>query len=298
MSDTTQGPGEALRRQAWEAVQAGRLRQAVELLDQALAMARSSGSREQVDRALCNRAAVLVELGQGASVRQELRRILLEGASGAGFLAAYNLARYYETVKDFDKAMFYAKIAHEHARRLGDQDWISSSHNQLGNLLIALSDFEEARSQLELALTLAPGSSNLRRAIALDNLGYCHVVQGRYRPGFRAHFEALRIIRRLGARAWEAVVEVSLCFAYLEIGRYRRAIRHGAAALHLAEETENRETLRNALFALGEAFKQAGEPLVARRHFARLQEEFYPDAEGTADLLLLMDVLRVVNIKA
>lgn len=299
MSEPAESPCEQLRRQAWEAVQAGHLRQGLTLLDEALGLARRDGSEEQIDRALLNRAAVVVELGEGAQVRQELRRILLKRASsGTAFLAAYNLARYYETLKDFDKALFYARIAHDHVHRSDDRDWLSSSHNQLGNLFIAVSDFEGAQRELEIALDLVPDRSNLRRALALDNLGYCHVVQGRHRRGFKAHFEALRIIRRMGAPAWEAVVEVSICFAYLEIGRYRRAIQHGNAALHLAEQTDNREAVRNALFALGEAFKQAGEPLVARRHFVRLQQEFYPGAEGTVDLLLLMNVLRMVNIKA
>jgi len=297
--DPDDNPYERLKEEAWAAILNGQLRHSLDLYDQALAWARSHGEPWQVDRTLCSRASVLVELGQGQAVHQDLRRLLLASSDAdSRFLAPYTLARAYEAEKDIEKALFYARIAHRQACEQKNGEWISSSHNQLGNLMIAHSQFDGALQEFRQALEAVPATPNLRRALALDNLGYCHVVQGRYKQGFRAHVEALRIIRRVGARAWEPVVEVSLCFAYLEIGRYRHAIRHALKALHLAEETDNAEMTKNSLFLLGEAFKLAGDPLAARRHFLRLQEEFYPGAEGVTDLLLLLNVKRLINIKA
>lgn len=288
-----------LKDQAWAAIMAGRLKESLALYDGALAWARQHGEPWQADRTLCSRASVLVELGLGKQVHQDLRRVLLASTDpDSRFLAAYTLARAYEAAKDFDKAVFYARIAQRHAQDQDNAEWISSSHNQIGNLMLASSQFDAALPEFEAALAIAPNTPDVRRALALDNLGYCHVVQGRYRQGFRAHLRALRMLRRVGGRAWEPVVEVSLCFAYLEISRYRSAIRHALRALHLSEETDNDEMKKNSLFLLGESFKLAGDPLAARRHFTRLQAEFYPGAEGVTDLLLLLNVKRLINIKA
>ncbi len=287
------------KERAWSAALAGQMPEALEILDGALAWLGEHGEGWQVDRTLCNRAAVLVETGDTESVRGDLRRILAKNSDPEScFLAAYTLGRAYEVAKDNSKALFYTRIAHRYAREADRSDWLSSSHNQLGNVLLGDSKFDEARTEFESALEALSDENPLRRALALDNLGYCHVVQGRYRQGFQAHFRALRLLRRAGARAMQTVVEVSLCFAYLEVDRYRSAIRHAIAGLRLAEETGNPEMRKNSLFLLGEAFKLAGDPLAARAQFARLQEEFYPGAEGVADLLLLLNVKRLVNIKA
>lgn len=287
------------KERAWSAALAGQMAQALEILDGALAWLGEYGEDWHVDRTLCNRAAVLVETGDTDTVKADLRRILAKHSdSESCFLAAYTLGRAYEVAKDNAKALFYTRIAYRYASEAERRDWLSSSHNQLGNVLLADSKFDEAREEFEQALEALADENPLRRALALDNLGYCHVVQGRYRQGFEAHFRALRLLRRAGARAMQTVVEVSLCFAYLEVDRYRSAIRHAVSALRLSEETGNPEMRKNALFLLGEGFKLAGDPLAARAQFSRLQEEFYPGAEGVADLLLLLNVKRLVNIKA
>lgn len=290
---------EHYKQEAWSTALAGQLQRSLEILDGALVWLGEHGEDWQIDRTLCNRAAVLVEVGEAESVKADLRRILVKNSDPEScFLAAYTLGRAYEVTKDNAKALFYTRIAHRHAREAERADWLSSTHNLLGNLLLASSKFDEARLEFERALDTLCDENPLRRALALDNLGYCHVVQGRYRQGFEAHFRALRLLRRAKARALQTVVEVSLCFAYLEIDRYRSAIRHAIAALQLSEETDNLEMRKNSLFLLGEAFKLAGDPLAARAQFARLQEEFYPGAEGVADLLLLLNVKRLINIKA
>lgn len=299
MSDGAADGYSALKNRAQEAFRSGRLQHGLDLLDEGLALARRSGEPGLVDLALCNRAAVAIELRRTDGIKTELRRILLANADPKNaFLAAYHLGRAYEVDKDLDKAMFYARIARRRAQELANSERLAQSHMQLGNLLVGSSDFEEAETELRQALELLPEAPSIRRALVMENLGYCHVVQGRHQVGFRHHFAALRMLRRLGGRVYEAHPHVSLCFAYLEIHRYRHAIRHGETGLRLAEEAENAEQIKTALFLLGQAYKQAGDPLTAHRHFQRLQEEYYPEAAGVPDLLLFVNVMNVVNIKA
>lgn len=288
-----------LKDQTWQAILSGQLRKALSLCDESLDWARERGEAWQVDRALCNRAAILVELGESDSFKTEMQRILMANRDAENsFLAAYALSHAYELDKNFDKAVFYARIAQRHANSESSPERQAACHNLIANILIAQSKFDDARNEIELSLRLLSSERDHRRGIALDNLGYCHIVQGRHRQGFTNLFAAARLLRRAKARAWLPINEVSLCFAYLEVGRYRSAIRHAIRALSLAEEMDNPEMRKNSLFLLGEAFKQSGDPLAARRQFARLQEEFYPNAQGVADLLLLINVKKLVNIKA
>jgi tetratricopeptide (TPR) repeat protein len=290
---------ERLKGEAWEAVQAGELRKSLELYDQALAWAREHGEPWQVDRALCSRAGVLVVLGEGLGVLADLRRILLGNRDAESrFLAAYTLARAYDHQDDLEKALFYARIATREAGESGTAEQLSSSHNLIGILQLARSEFDQAFAEFTRALAILPPTELLRRAIVLDNLGYCHTIRGRYRKAFRDLFESVRLCVRLRARAFEASARLSLAYAYLQRERYRPAIRHATRSLALAQACEARMTVKYGLFVLGEAHKLAGNPLAARSYFQRLQQDYYPEAPNVPDLLLLLNVKNLVNLKA
>jgi tetratricopeptide (TPR) repeat protein len=284
---------------AQRAVETGQLTEAESLLETALEQARESGVRQDIDRAYCSRASLAIELGHGEDYIQELRQILMRNCDHEScFLAAYGIARAYDFKKAYKKALFYARIARERASLLGRREWLSSSYNQIGNLLLAESFFEEACREYEQALDLAPAESELRRALVKDNLGYCYVVQGRYAEGFRILFESYRKLRRAGARRYSVLPRMALCFAYLEVGRPALALRCGREALEAAEATSFKDAIKNLLYLLGEAANLEGNLELAREYFGRLQREFYPDAGYLPDFLLAIDVRKLINLKA
>lgn len=299
MTETTGEICEQLFREAWAAAQRGEIELSLELCNKALEQAQISGDQLLEDRAQLNRAAVLVDLGQGASARESLSRILMKYRnSDPGFAAAYTLARICDGEGDAAKALFYARIANERARENGRPEQLASSHNQLGDFLLAASDFDSALEQFELALENLPCADRLRQAVVLDNRGYCHVVCGRLELGFTDLFRSLRICMQLKARRHEASVRLSLSFAYLQCDRHSAALRHARRSFQIAEEIHVPALLKHGLFLLGEAEKLAGNPLAARYYFVRLQKEFYPAAGSASDLLLLLNVRSLVNLKA
>jgi tetratricopeptide (TPR) repeat protein len=299
MSPPAANAYDRLKREAWEAIKAGELRASLALYDEALAWAREHGEPWQVDRTACSRAGVLVELGEGAGVLSDLRQILLGNRdSECRFLAAYTLARAHDLASEQEKALFYARIANRQAAENGTPEQLSSSHNLIGNLLLSKSEFDGALEQFRRALEVLPASEPLRRAIVLDNLGYCRAIRGRYRKAFRDLFESVRLCVRLGARSFEANARLSLAYTYLQCERIRPAIRHATKSLALAESCEDRVAVKYGLFILGEAHKLAGNPLAARSYFRRLQQDYYPEAPNVPDLLLLLNVRSLVNLKA
>lgn len=290
---------EELRHRGQLAVEAGRLEEAASLFDQALGRARELADQRLIDLGVCNRAAALIDLGRGADELPRLREILLRNAEPVACrIAAYNIARHYELTKNYKKALFYARIAHDRSVVLGRRDWIASSHNLIGNTLLAESFLAEACEQYEQALSLIPEEPSAARARILDNLGYCRVLQGRHREGFPLLYESLSLLRRFQAERYEISTRLDLCFAHLETGRYRHAWRQGAAALALAERMDEPESVKNALYLLGEVANLQGDLPTARGYFTRLQQDFFPDAGYLPGFLLAVDVRKLINLHA
>jgi tetratricopeptide (TPR) repeat protein len=300
--ETGRGDGarfEELRSLAHHAVDGGRLEEAQSYIEQALAWAREHGTQEQVDHALCNRAALAIQLGRGEGELPALREILLRsGDPATNRLAAYHLSLHYEVVKSFKKSLFYARIARDRASVLGVPEWLSSSHNQLGNALLGESLIDEASREYEQALELMLRERSVGRAVVLDNLGYCRVLQKRFREGYTLLYEALSDLRRFRAARYQVLPHLDLCFAHLETGRYRLAQRQGLLGLRLAEETGQIDSIKNALYLLGEAANLSGDTDTAREHFTRLHRDYFPEQTYLPGFLLAVDVRKLVNLHA
>jgi tetratricopeptide (TPR) repeat protein len=290
---------ETLRQQWHQAVEAGRLEEALGILDRAHVLAVEQDDPRLIDLVTCDRAAVTIELSQGSKELPRLREILLRNADGANcFVAAYNIARYYELSRDYKKALFYARIARDRSDLLGRRDWLRSSCNLMGNTLLAESHVEQATEQYERAIDLTPNEPTVARGMVLDNLGYCRVLQGNHREGYRLLYQSLRLFRRIGLEVYQIPPRLDLCFLHIETGRYEHALRHGMRAMELAEKLGEPESLKNALYLVGEVENLRGNVDAARAHFRRLQEDFFPDASYLPGFLLAVDVRKLVNLHA
>lgn len=297
--DTSSEYFESLRRRGYEQANQGRLDEALATYDEALEWAECHGDQRTVDLAFCNRSAVLIAQGEGRHLVGPLRCILLRsGDSTVRHLAAYNVSLFYESVEDRQKGLFYARLALDHAKNSGTSEFIARSHNRIANTLIVESYFEEAQEHNLRALDLLGDEVSLLRVSLLTNTGYCHVVLGHYTAGFEALFRSLRSLRKLEHCEWESIVRLDLCYAYLEIDRIDPARRHGLAALQCAERTGDYEQVKNSLYLLGEVAKMAGESLSAYSFFSRLRDEFYPDKQFIADMLMTVDARQLVNLRA
>ncbi len=298
-STTHQPSSTKLLARGRRAVEAGRLHDALALNEKALAAARREGDQDQIELAICNRSSVAIAVGRHSEVLADLRPVLLANRRPeACFLAADSLSWAHELSKDFKKGLFYARSAFNYARRAENQEWLASSHNQIGNCLVGDSRFEEAASEYHHALAILADEPSVVRAGVIVNLGYCNMMQGDLANGFRLAFKGLRWYRRLGAKTYEAWPHQDLCYAYLEAERPLRARQHGLRALELATETGDRSALRNALFLLGETEKAAGDPAAARSFFERLQQEFYPESPQLLSVLSAVSMRQVVNLRA
>jgi len=291
-------PFEELRDEGRHALEAGRLAEALELFEEALARARAIDDQNLIDLATCNRSIPMIPLGRAREAMPELRQILVRNPDAVTCsFAAYNLARAHETSKEYKKGLFYARIARDRALATGREDLLAGSYNLIGNCLMSDSFFAEAAAEYRRSLGLLPEESSGQRALVMANQGYCLMMLDRLRDGMRLSFAALRWFRRCGARLYEVWPQMDLCYAYLELGRYRRAREHGRRALALAEESGEIECTKIALFLLGDTERSDGDLEAAWDYFSTLQQDHYPDSPEIVEFMLQVGIRQVVNLR-
>jgi tetratricopeptide (TPR) repeat protein len=290
---------EEIRNRGQKAIDAGRLEEAVEILQTAVDLATEQGDPRLIDTTVCNRAAAMIEIGRGESELPRLREILVRNGDAANCrLAAYTIARHYEFNKNYKKALFYARITLSRSEQLDRRDWLASGHNLIGNTLLAESFVDQARSEYENALALVPLEPTPARAKILHNLGYCRTLQKQYSESYRLLYESLDIMKRFGVRRHEVLVRRDLCFAHLETQRYRLARLQGLKALALAESLNDRTEVKHILYLLGEVENLSGSTEMARGYFTRLQQEFFQGQSYLPEFLLAVDIRTLVNLHA
>jgi tetratricopeptide (TPR) repeat protein len=291
---------EALRDAGNRAAQQGHFDEALDRLTGAHEWATEHGDADLVDRAFCNLSGVLISLERGDQVIGPLREILLRSTDEVNCrLAAYNIAFEYEVRREHKKSLFYARIARDRTSNLAhaEPSWVASTHNLIASCMVADSRFEEAVPEYRKAIEADPGAHPVRRGLAERNLGYCQIVLGNYAEGFSRLLSSVRVARKFGAWQEEMLGHLDLCFAYLEIEKYRPARRHGDRALLMAETNGQLRELKNALYLLGETANLMGDAEAAHAYFSRLQKHF-PDSPFLVDFLLAIDVRKMINLRA
>ena len=293
----------SLRQRAGDAVRRGRWRDALPFVTHAWEWAIENGPEALQDRALCNLSIVKIHLGEDDGCVAQLGEVLLRTRDPESrWLASYNIARAHELDKRFDRGLFYGRIARDQARAMDREDLLAVSHNRLGNLYLGQSETGKATREYERSLELMKhdggrGDGSLELGKILDNLGYCRVLQGRLEDGFRLLVRSWRILRSGDTLQPLISLHLDLAYAYLEVERPRHADRHARRALEYSRRLDEKPSVKNALFLLGESATLRGDEVQARRSYGQLQS-FYPDLPVITDLLLAVDTRSMINLRA
>ncbi len=299
---------ETLRNSGRELVAKGSYREAASVYRRAVEVATAAGNCDLADEALCGCGAAETELGNGADVMPELRRILLDSSVDHNrWLAAYTVARAHELEGQIKKALFYARLGRDISAFVDRPGLTGGSYNLLGNLLVAEGNEAEAASCYRTALGHSDDAPPIWTAGAEGNLGYCLLVgatggktlrRARMCEALRLIYRSLRTFRREGAIQYTVLPHLDLCFAHLELKRVASAKRHGHRALDLATRYGDSATAKSCLYLLGQAAIAEGDKEAARRFFGELESRFYPGRAGLTDVLVALDLRQVVNLRA
>jgi len=287
---------EELRQSGLSRVRSGDYDEALGLYDQALALASGDGSDEVRELITINKADAMIALERSGPEVHELPRVIMRRRNVRHvYLAAYALQYKYRLENDLKRAMFYGQLALRTAEEANESSWRRIVLLELGNIYELDSQIPTAIRCFEESLAIAEESlenrdRDLSHAYAVENLGYCKLLEGKIEDGLAYVHEALELLSDPIGRA-EACVD--LCFGYLELGHFQKAIFYGESALDIAKDPRQ---IRNSHYLLGEACYKSGDTDGATRHFDELSK-FYPQFRNLKNLLFALDLRSMVNLK-
>ena len=284
---------EALRQEALARVRDNELEAALVLFDSALALAQDEEVRELLT---INKADTLIALEKSGPEVQELPKIIMRRRNLRHvYLAAYALQFKHRQENDFKRAVFYGQLALQVADEAGEPAWKRIVLIDLGNVYEMDSRIPEAVQCFEAALEINEESADNRDrdlsfSYALENLGYCKLLEEDYDRGIALIHQALETLSDPHGLT-EAYVD--LCFGYLAVDELDRARFYGNLALESASEVRQ---IRNLHYLLGEVAHKSGDTDKAEFHFENLAR-FYPDFRHLKDVLFAIDLRGMVNLK-
>lgn len=283
---------EELRQEARARLRSGDYEQALEVYDRALAIAEDEEIRELI---CINKADAMIALERSGPEVLDLPRVIMRRRNPRHvYLAAYALQYKYRLESDLKRALFYGQLALRTAEDASEPSWRRIVLLELGNIYELDSQIPQAIDCFNESLAIQEESplqeKDLSHSYALENLGYCLLLQGDLEGGLARIYEALELLHDPIGRA-EAYID--LCYGYLEKGQCDKARFYGQAGLDIAKDP--RQT-RNAHYLLGEASYKSGDVDAAEFHFDELSK-FYPQFRNLKHLLYAIDLRSMVNLK-
>lgn len=283
---------EELRHEARARLRQGDYEQALEVYDEALALAGDDETRELIS---INKADAMIALERTGPEVHALPRVIMRRTNARHvYLAAYALQYKHRLENDLKRALFYGQLALRTAEDANEPSWRRIVLLELGNIYELDSQIEQAIECFNESLSIVEESplqeKELSHSYALENLGYCLLLQGNTAEGLRRVHEALELLHDPIGRA-EAYID--LCYGYLESHQYEKALFYGQAGLEIAKDSRQ---IRNAHYLLGEACYKSGDTDGADFHFSELAK-FYPQFRNLKNLLYAIDLRSMVNLK-
>jgi tetratricopeptide (TPR) repeat protein len=271
----------------------GEIDSAIDAYDRAAVAAVTDETREMIT--IRKAEALIAGEREGAEVAALPGIVMRRRSPRHVYLAANTLQRRFVESDDRRKAIFYGEIARTAANELGDPMARASVLNYLGITLIADSQFPAAIKVLEegleaVALLEKRDETHTLRAVILANLGYARILTGSVKDGVSILEE---VLPDMDEQYLVAEVCLDLCFGYLELERYDIAELYGRRGLELA--TISRQ-VRNGNHLLGEICLRTDRYDESDAHF-EVVASFYPDFRNVKQLLVAVDLCRVVNWK-
>ena len=235
----------------------GETRHAIELHQQALAIAQETGDRQNEGAQLGNLGNCYAALGEtrhAIEVHQQALAIAQEIGDRRGEGAELgNLGLCYAALGETRRAIELHQQALAINHEIGDRQNEGAQLGNLGNCYAALGETRRAIELHHQALAINHEIGDREgESINLGNLGLCYATLGETRRAIELHHQALAIDHEIGNRQGESADLVNLGLCYAALGETQRAIELHERGLAIDQEIGNREGESLDLVYLGD----------------------------------------------
>jgi CHAT domain-containing protein/Tfp pilus assembly protein PilF len=219
----------------------GRQVEALDLHQQALAIARELPFPEAQATALSNTGAVYADLQQYDRARELYQQSLdlarATGSRQAEVVALNNLGFVAHEQGQDDRALEHYEQALAIALASGNRDVEESLRNNLGAVYRTLGRYDEAHDTLRQALAIAQAiGDRAGERTALNNIGSIYYKQALYPQSLEFHQRALALARELGDRVGEVDILSNVGSAYEQMNDLRQALAYYEQAIAASED--------------------------------------------------------------
>lgn len=270
---TSAARARVLRSAAWARFGVGRIGEARELLNRALALHREAGDRRSEGIVLANLGSLHREEGRVTEAEEHLLRALAIHREVANSrregMVLINLGLLCLEQGRMSESREHSARALAILREAGDRRHESLVLGNLGVLHCDQGQMEEGRRYYEQALAIhREGGDRGSEGFTISNLGSLEVAEGRVEAG-QTHFEhALAVHREVGDRFGEGVVLLNLGILHSDLGRMKEAREDLVRALAIHRELGKRRFEGVSLSYLGRLEARSSHPDEARSAFA------------------------------
>jgi len=253
-----------LYEEAFELWDKSQLPEAVEKLQQALAIYQEIGDRKAEGDILTGIGAIYTNLAeyqqaldyfqQALVIRQELNDRVNVG------IILNNLGVIYDNLGQYQQALDYHQQALVIRQELSDHVGEGKTLNNLGSVYSSRGQYQQALGYYQQALAIWQELDN-RAGVAttLNNLGWVYHGLGQYRQALDSYRQTLAMMQELGNRSGEGTILNNLGAVYSDLGQYQQVLDYYQQALVIAQELNDRAGEGTTLHNLGAVYTKLGQ---------------------------------------
>jgi CHAT domain-containing protein len=259
----------------------GEYDQALDSLQQALAINQKIGDREGEGTTLNNIGGVYCSLGQYQQALDYYQQALVinrginhrakEGVSLNG------IGGVYENLGQYQQALDYYQQALAIRRDIGDREGEGASLNSIGGGYSSLGQYQQALNYYQQALVIFQNLGHRAgEGTTLNNIGIVYQYLGQYQQALDYHQQSLAIKQEIGNREGEGASLDSIGRSYHNLGQGRPALEFYQQALAIAQEIGNRAGQAAILNNIGAILNDIGVNWQRRQEQERERYSYSP----------------------
>lgn len=184
-------------------------------------------------------------------------------------VAYYTLGLTYHGVADLDRAELYTQRAIKAFRELGDKGRESTSLNNLGNIVQARGDLNQALTLFMESLALAPDEST--KPPTLNSIAMIYLAVNQFDGAAKLLRQAIDILRREGDFQHAAIMQINLGDALVKQGELVEAERELTAGLNAVQLIGDYKWVATACISLAELEERRQDIPAARAWYRKAE---------------------------